>query len=159
MPPTSQTDAADPTARFLQSMASPDPVVRGAAATFARRRGAPAVAGLGELAVSQDKAVAKAARKALQDITHYAARPGGFVEAAAVAQQLLILASSSSRPREVRAHALYLLGFVAGDPAVPALATLLTDTEVGADARMTMERINTKASRGALAKAQPRPNP
>lgn len=140
--PSPAPDAA--TARFLQSMASPDPAVRQAAAGFARRRGAPALPGLADLAGGQDKPIAKAAKKAMEDITHYAASPGAQREAHAVAQQLLAVAASG-RPREVRSHALYLLGFVGTDEMVPALTTLFPNNEVGEDARMAAERISGKA--------------
>ncbi len=135
-------DAAPPTdAKFLESMASPDPAVRRAAAAFARRRGADALPGLADLAASSDKAVAKAAQKAMADIIHHAARPGAGGEAGQAAAALLNIAQAANRPRAVRAHALYLLGFVASKTAAPVLKGLMTDREIGEDARMALDRI------------------
>jgi len=143
------TAAAAPpeTARFLESMASPDSSVRRAAAAFARRRGAGALPGLADLAASPDKALAKSAQKAMADITHHAARPGTPSEARQAADALLKIAQTTSRPRMVRAHALHLLGFVATDADVPGLRALLADTEVGGDARLALERISGKAAK------------
>ena len=137
------TSAAPPTetAQFLQSMASPDAAVRRAAAAFARRRGAGALPGLADLAAAPDKALAKAAQKAMADITHHAARPGTPGESRQAAAALRTVAQATARPRMVRAHALHLLGFVATAADVPGLRALLADTEVGGDARLALERI------------------
>jgi hypothetical protein len=149
--PDPASSPGDTTARFLNSMASPDPAVRQAAGAFARRRGAAVIVGLGDLAAHSDNAIAKSAKQALGEITHYAARPGAGNEARAVAAQLLVVANDTARPRAVRAHALHLLGFVAGDAHVPALGRLLADHEIGQDARMALERIGSSAARRALA--------
>ncbi len=151
------TAASPPDAdRFLESMASPDPAVRRAAAAFARRRGPGALTGLADLAASSDKAVAKAAQKAMADLTHHAARPGAPTEARQVSGALLTIAQTANRPRAVRAQALHLLGFVATDVAVPVLRSLLADPQVADDARMTLSRVGTRASRDALATTKPR---
>ena len=134
-------------ARFLDSMASPNPSVRRAAAAFARRRGAGALPGLADLAASSDRAIAKAAQKAMADITHHAARPGVSGEARQAAATLRTIAQATARPRMVRAHALHLLGFVATAADVPGLHALLADTEVGTDARLALERISGKAAK------------
>lgn len=138
------------TADFLRDLASPDAAVRQAAAASARTQGAGAIAGLGDLASGPDKAVAKAARKALEDIAHHAARPGAKgKETQAVADQMALL-TDAKRPRALRAHALHLLGFVGRDKNVAGIARLLSDPQVGDDARMALERINTGAARKAL---------
>lgn len=147
MTPTAAAAPPLETARFLESMASPDPAARRAAATFARRRGASALPGLADLAASSDKAVAKAAQKAMTEITHHAARPGAPGEARQVADALLVIAQATARPRMVRAHALHLAGFVASTATAPALRALRTDKEVGEDARMAWERIGGKAAK------------
>ena len=138
------TSSSDITTTFLKNLSSPDPVVRGVTARCARRRGAPALAGLADLAAGEDKPIAKAAKKAMEDITHYAARPGARDEAATVAAELLHIAEAKPRPRMVRAHALYLLGFAGDDRAIPGLTRLLPDPEIGEDARMALERIGSK---------------
>lgn len=143
MTPTAATAPPD-TARFLESMASPNPAVRRAAANFARRRGADALLGLADLAAASDKAVAKAAQKAMADITHHAARPGASGEARPAADALLTIAQATSRPRTVRAHALHLAGFVANSTTAPVFRALMTDPEVGEDARMSLTRAGQK---------------
>ncbi len=125
---------------FLREIASQDSRVRHTAWQNAARMGAAAVSGLGDLAASADKGVAKAANGALEEIAHYAARPGAPDEAHAVSEQLLGLAASG-RPRAVRAHALHLLGFVGDARAVPEITRLLPDTDVGDEARMALERL------------------
>lgn len=142
--PTSSDTQVD---RFLKSIASPDPQLRQVAGRFARRRGAPVIPGLADLMASDDKAIAKAAKMALRDITHYAAQPGAWRERLAVAQALLAVAASN-RPRMVRAEALHLLGFVADARFAPAVSALVGDNEVGEDARMALERIKAAQSAG-----------
>jgi hypothetical protein len=124
---------------FLKEIASADPQVRYTAWKFAGRMGASAVVPLGDLLASQNPAIVKAARGALQDITHYAARPGVRSEARAVAAELLKLAGPD-RSRLVRAEALTLLGFVADAGDAPAIARLQEDRQVGQEARMALER-------------------
>ena len=75
--------------------------------------------------------------------------PGADVEARSAAAQLLQLAAPGN-PRLVRADALELLGIVGGDAEVKPLAELISDREVGEDARMALERIPGKAAEEAL---------
>ena len=142
------TTSSENLARFLREIASGDSQIRFTAWRNAARIGAPAISTLGDLAASPNKGVAKAAKGALEEITHYAARPGAPDEARDVSEQLLRLAESKQRPREVRAHVLYLLGFVAADTrAIAGITAILPDNEVGEDARMALERLNVALSR------------
>jgi hypothetical protein len=82
----------------------------------------------------------------MADIVHHAARPGGAPgEVRQAADALLGVARAAGRPRMVRAHALHLLGFVAkNNTTASALRTLMTDPEVGEDARMALARAEQK---------------
>lgn len=138
---------------FLDKMQSPDADVRYAAWKSAGPMGSMAVVGLGDLAANSDKAITKAARGALLNVAHYAARPGAAAEAHAVSIELLKLAAAPERPRAVRADALNLLGFTADSRTVPGIARLLSDTEMRDEARMALERIPGSAATNALRKA------
>jgi HEAT repeat protein len=134
---------------FLDQIKSSDADVRYKAWRTAGPMGATAVAPLGDLAALPDKGVAKAAKAALQEIAHYAARPGAGAEARVISVELVRVAASI-RPRLVRADALYLLSFTADSRAVPDIARLLKDADVREAARMTLERIPGSASLHAL---------
>lgn len=132
------------TADFLKKMASPDLATRQTAARTARTRGtAAAIPGLADLMASPDKATAKAAAKAIEEITHHAARPGAAAENRAVADALLRVAGETKRPRLVRSHAFFLLGFVGDARVARALQPFLTDQQLGEDARMAQSRISS----------------
>ena len=137
---------------LLDQLQSPDANVRLNAWKSAGPAGANAVIGLGDLMASPDKSIAKCATGALQNVAHYAARPGAAKEAQAVTTALLKLADST-RPRKVRAEALTLVGVVGDAHAVPTLTKLLADKDVREDARMALERIPGSASLSALKKA------
>lgn len=135
---------------LLKDLISDDPAVRKEAEARLRKHGADAIAPLGAVMNGDDKAMAKAAKKALEDIAHYVARPGAKTsEAEAVAEKLLVL-TDARLARPVRAHALFLLGFAGSDKNVPAIARLQSDSSIGEDARMVLERINTKAAKKAM---------
>ena len=108
---------------------------------------------ISDVAGSDNKAAAKAARGLLEAIAHRAARPGSRSEAQAVTKELLAVAQSN-RPTPVRALALHLTGFTADGAAVPALAKLLAVPEVQDEARMALERIPGSAATNALKTAQ-----
>ncbi|HZP83387.1 MAG TPA: HEAT repeat domain-containing protein [Chthonomonadaceae bacterium] len=137
---------------FLEALKSPDAERRYAAWRGAGPMGAAAVAPIADLCASPDRGVAKAAKGALENIAHHAARPGAGKEARAVSTELLQVAQSR-RPTATRAEALHLLGFTADSRAVPGIAPLLTDTAVRDEARMALERIPGNASLHALKQA------
>lgn len=114
--------------------------------------GADAVAGLADLMGSSDRWVARAAKFALENITHHAARPGAKKEASAVAAELLKV-TASGRPQRVRSEALSLLGFVGDGKAVGAIAQLLDDKEVREETRLSLERIPGRDAQRALQRA------
>jgi hypothetical protein len=115
--------------------------------------GAQALPALADLAASSDKGVAKAARGAMETVAHYAARPGAGAEAKAVSAELLKIAQTN-RPRQVRADAIYLLGFTANDgKTVEYIAELLLNRDLWDEARMALERIPGNAATNALKKA------
>lgn len=148
---TAQAPPAD-RAEFLKHIQSSDAGERYAAWRGAGPQGAEAIAPLGELMASSDKGVAKAAGGAMETIAHHAARPGAGKEAQAAAAELMLLAQPK-HPRMVRSEALNLLGMVGDSRVVPGLAELLSDPEVGEDARLALERIPGRAAQSALAKA------
>lgn len=137
---------------LLDQLQSPDANVRLNAWKSAGPAGASAVSGLSDLMASPDKSIAKCATGALQNVAHYAARPGATKEAQAVTTALLKLADST-RPRKVRAEALTLVGAIGDARAVPILTKLLADKDVREEARMALERIPGSASLNALKKA------
>lgn len=143
----------DNVTEFIEKMKSPDADVRYAAWKAAGPVGAPGVVPLGDLAASPDKGIAKSARGALQNIVHYAARPGARAEAHTVSIELLKVAADNDRPRSVRADALHLIGFTADSRTVPGVAHLLSDEQMRDEARLALERIPGSAATGALRQA------
>jgi HEAT repeat protein len=137
---------------FLARIEDKDAGARMTAARGAGPLGAAAVVPLGDRMASSDPGVAKAAGEGLKVIVHHAARPGAGSEAKAVSTELARLLEPG-RPRSVRGEAAYLLGFVGGDEAVPALARLLGDPELREDARLALERIPGRAATRALERA------
>jgi hypothetical protein len=97
---------------------------------------------------SPDPAIAKAAKAAMQRLVHLKLaspagtdRPDGGARTA-VAESLLDIARSS-RPRLVRAHALYLVGFTGDGRQEKTLSALENDPQVGENARMARQRIRS----------------
>lgn len=136
---------------LLRDLVTGTPDKRNAATQKMQILGARTVGPLGDaMGSSEDKAIAKAAKKALEDVAHYAARPGASVREAREVAEKLVLLTEAGRLRAVRAHALYLLGFVARDRNVGTIRLLQDDSEVGEDARMALERMNSAASRNAM---------
>ena len=146
-----QTDAT----QLLDQLQSPDAKVRYQAWQSAGAAGAGAVSGLGDLMASPDKSIAKCAHGALDVIAHYAARSGSGSMGAHDVTKALLKLSDSTRPRMVRADALYLVGMVGDGRAVPVLVKLMADKEIREDARMALERIPGSAATNALKKAEP----
>ncbi len=143
-----------PLEQWLARLASADAATRKQAWEEAPQYGAAAVLPLGRLLRSEDPAVARAARLALEAIVASATRPGAEEERAATSRALakLILGKAS---RTVRAMEIRLLALVGREEAVPALAQLLRDPELREDARQALERIPCAAAERALLDALP----
>jgi len=140
---------SDTAKAFLAAMASPDVAARQEALKrLPEQESAAALPGLADLMGGADPAVAKTARAGMETLVHRvrAPPPGkdrGDGAARARTADALAQIARSSRPRMVRAHALYLLGFAGDGSHEKALAALEKDTEVGEDARMARQRIRS----------------
>lgn len=139
---------------LITKLSGTDLDARQAAYQSAGPLGAAAVLPLGDLLASPNKGVARAAKFALENIAHHAARPVNGHEAREVSFKLLQIAESADRPQPVRAEALYLLGFTGERHAVGGIARLLNDTDVQDEARMALERIPGKESLDSLKRAR-----
>ena len=137
---------------FLVKIKSEDANERIAAIKQAPEMGADAVLPLGEMMGGNNPAASKAAGEALLRIAHHSGRPGAARESKAVASRLLRL-TEKDQPRGVRAGALHLLGFVAGDDHVDRIARLLSDTDVREEARQALQRIPGRKVDKALRQA------
>ena len=125
---------------FLAGIGGPDGEARRAAFEAAAQYGAGAVAPLGQILAGEDRAAARAARLALEAIVAHAGRPGAEAEARAVSAALIELVRSDQPAAATRLE-IPLLGLVGADEAVPALAELLGDPELGEPARQALQRI------------------
>lgn len=88
-----------------------------------------------------DPVAAKAARVSLASFAHAAGAPNAGSGQRRETIKALTEIANSKRPRMVRAHALHLLGLIAGKGELRSLAPLERDPEVGEDARMALARI------------------
>lgn len=139
-------------ATLLADIQSGDIEIRQRAVEQAPLIGTPIIVPLGQVMAGTDPAAAKAALEALRCVAHHAARPGATAERRNASRELVKL-TRSSFPRHVRVEALYLLGCLAGSEAVPAMAALLQDKDIGVEARMALERVPGIAAHRALQKA------
>lgn len=139
-------------AEFIGKIESGDAEVRHGAYENAAKMGPAAIEPLGKPLASTDRGVSMAARIALEKIVGPATRPGAENERRAASEALLKLAEPT-HPVAVRNCALELLGVAGGDEAVPTLARLLGDAEVGEIARWALERIPGDAACQALTDA------
>jgi len=137
---------------FIGKIESGDAEVRHGAFENAANMGAEAIEPLGKPLASTDRAVSMAARIALEKIVGPVTRSGAETERRAASEALLKLVEPT-HPVAVRNYALELLGVAGGDEAVPTLAGLLGDAEVGEMARWALERIPGNAACEALTDA------
>ena len=139
---------------LLAHIRSMDGKMRAKAQRTAGPVGAAAIAPLAEIAASSAMDdVVKAARGAIEAITHYAARPGAQTEANAVSVEILKVVQSSPS-RQVRVDMLHLLGYIAMEPqTINSLAQCLKEASIRDEARMALEQIPGSASTNALRKA------
>jgi len=145
-------------AAFVAQVRSPDGAVRQAAVERAAEMGAAAIVPLGALLGQEDRNVVRSAEQALERIVAHAVRPGAEAERAAVSLALLNLIPAE-QPARTREWGFRLLGWAAGDEAVPALAALLADADRREWARRTLEQIASPAAVQALLDALPRVPP
>ena len=134
---------------FLTQIKYGDTVSRLAAVKYASLVGTDLILPLGKVYAGSDQPAGKAAYEAIKRITYNAGRPGAVTEAKAASESLLKLASADY-PRQVRADAIELLGIVASEAEAKPLADLMSDKEIGEDARLALERIPGKAAEDAL---------
>ena len=137
-------------------LTSGDDNTRLAARLDAAKIGAPAVEALGRLMTYGEANVRIAARAALELVVNHAGRPGGVEERGEVCAQLVNLVENGTSP--VVQESLYLLGLIAGDRSVPAIARRLDDADehVREAARQSLERVPGMASSEALIAATKR---
>jgi HEAT repeat protein len=128
-----------------------DDKVRGAAWQGAGPCGAPAVRPLASVMVDSDMEVARAAKRGLWKIVRYAGRPGADSERKAVVKELAPLLQG--QPAVVRREVVWMLSEIAGKDDVPAIAALLSDSEVREDARAALIRIPGDQAVAALKSA------
>jgi hypothetical protein len=135
---------------FLNRIASPDPAIRQAAVKDASQQNPEALSGLADLMNNADKAIAKAAKAAMERLVHGTltpeqgkGKPNSGVREQATEQLLQIAASS--RPRLTRAHALHLLGFTGNGSRTEEqiLRPLENDPQISEDIRMARQRIRS----------------
>jgi HEAT repeat protein len=133
---------------LIAKLKDPDDKVRGPAWRNAGSLGAPAVKPLGNTMTDADMEVARAAKRGLWKIVHYAGRPGADSERKAVAKELIGLLDG--QPTLVRREAIWMLSEIGDSETVKPIAALLNDREAREDARAALERIPGKESLSAL---------
>ena len=105
--------------------------------------GAAAVKPLAKLMAQHQLEVARAAKRGLWKIVRHAGRPGADDEKNAVTTELInLLGNDKSVP--VRRQVLRMLSEIGSDELVDPIASLLSNTELREDARMSLERIPGK---------------
>lgn len=134
---------------FLTQIKYGDTASRLVAVKYAALVGTDLILPLGKVYSGSDQPAGRAAYEAIKRITYNAGRPGATAEAKAASESLLKL-TSPEYPRQVRADAIELLGIVAGEAESKPLADLMSDKDVGEDARLALERIPGKAAEDAL---------
>ncbi len=141
---------------LIERIQSTDDTVRAAARDNAVPVGAPAVLPLAKIAAAGELEVARAANRAIQNIVHFAGRPGAEDEAKAVAAELLKLLGDA-QPLQLRRDVLWMTWQIADEEAVEPVASLLANADLRQDARMALERLPgdkaTDALKAALATA------
>jgi hypothetical protein len=99
-----------------------------------------------------DLEVARAARRALWRIVHYAGRPGGEKECAEVLQEFQGLLADAW-PEALRREVLWMLSEIGNAENVPAMAACLKSSELLEDTRCALTRIPGEESLAALKEA------
>jgi HEAT repeat protein len=137
------------TKELLEGIRSTDDQVRMQAWLAAGPVGAAAVKPLAEAMRADDLEVARAAKRALWQITHYVGRPGADSEKRPVLAELIALCGGD-QPPAVRREVLWMLSEIGGDESVDTVAELLVNEDLREDARMALQRIPGDKSLAAL---------
>ena len=145
------SSAAAETETLLKNIRSKDDKVRCEAWQNAGAVGAPGVEPLAALLVDADIEVARAAKRAMEQIVHRAGRPGAPAEASAVEMELIKLLKNESPV--VRRAAVWMLSEIGSDESVDPISALLGDAQVREDARCALQRIPGDKSVSALRSA------
>jgi hypothetical protein len=114
--------------------------------------GAGGVPHAASLMANPNREIALAAKRALQQIAHYAARPGADSERTAVVQAFL-KRLDSKQLTATRLVAVSVLSEIGGDESVDAIAVLLAEPDLREAARMALEQLPGQKSLAALQKA------
>jgi hypothetical protein len=99
-----------------------------------------------------DREVARAARRALWQIVHYAGRPGGEKECAEVLPELHALLADAW-PEALRREVLWMLSEIGNAESVAPMAACLKSSDLLEDARCALTRIPGEESLSALKEA------
>jgi len=134
---------------LIEKIKDSSPDVRTKAWLGAGEVGWRAVPALAEVMRDKDIEVARAAKRGLWKIVHYAGRPGADEERRAVAAHLGGLLADDT-PVPVRREVLWMLSEIGEQELVKPIAGLMSNKELREDARMVLERIPGKASVAAL---------
>lgn len=146
---TAAAEANPALEELLAALKSEDEVKRTDAWVSAGPVGASAVEPLADLMLETQAEVARAAKRALWQVTRYSGRPGGESEKTAVVAALLAVLAGE-RPDPVKREALWMLSEIGGGECAAPMAALLSNAELREDARMCIERIPGQASLDAL---------
>ncbi|MDO8540354.1 MAG: hypothetical protein Q7S40_07915 [Opitutaceae bacterium] len=136
---------------LIAKITTKDNAVRGPAWQGAAPYGAAAVKRLAGVMPDEDFETARSAKRALWVIVRHAGRPGAAKEATAVAKELVALLPTA--PAATRREVLWMLSEIAGDDAIAAVAALLSDKDVRADAVATLMRLPGRKSTAAIKSA------
>lgn len=132
----------------LAGMTSPDPAARQTAVRTLRTLDTWAVPLLADAVSAPDPATAKAAKAAMEGLTHHLLTPSPDKNKPDAARQTRLAdtladVAESSRPRAARACAVSLLGFAGAKRQEKRLERLENDRDIGADVGMARARIKS----------------
>ncbi|MEP6755358.1 MAG: hypothetical protein ABJA67_07650 [Chthonomonadales bacterium] len=125
---------------FITQIRHGDAAARATAVNQAKLFGTEALPALGMVFMSNNPNAAMTAGQAIRRISMHAGRPGAKAEMEVACIALFKLAGTGN-PRNVRADAIQLLGYIGGVEEAGLLAGMLTDKEVRDDCLMAIERI------------------
>lgn len=146
--PAASAAKAPPADELVTRIRNTDDAVRGPAWQGAAPYGAAAVKPLAGVMADDNFEIARSARRALWVIVRHAGRPGAGREAQAVAKEVASLLPSGSAA--VRREALWMLSEIGSDDSIPAVAALLSDQDVRADALAALLRLPGRKSTAAI---------
>ncbi len=142
---------AEKETQFLKDIESSNAGVRFAAWRRAGEMDPQVIPALAKLMESNQPGVVRAAREALEVITHSVGVAGSARRRAVVKQFLAVL--ESNRAEAVKTHLLRQLSLIGGDETVPVAAKFLKDPKLREEAAFCLERIPGAAADSAIAGA------